>query len=113
MSRILNQIGTELRHLVEAMEPVEDAVSRLASSATVHDRVAIEELQSLDRLCQTMAGLASFLGALALTVPRSWQVDTRTASQNVKLTALARRLGSASDAFHPETQDHHGDCEIF
>jgi len=113
MSRILNQIGLELRHLVEVMEPVEDAVGRLASSATVHDRIAIEELQNLDRVCQTMAGLASFLGALALTVPRNWHVDARGASQNVRLSALARRLGAASDAFHPEEQGHHGDCEIF
>ena len=31
----------------------------------------------------------------------------------VKLAALAQRLGSASDAFHPENRTHHGDCDIF
>ena len=67
----------------------------------------IYALQAIDRLAQTLADLARFVGAISEGVPESWHIEAARAALALHQRELARRLAlpAADDGPVPPAED--------
>ena len=112
MPELLSRIQRELRQLASATDRLQAAISPAISVADLNSSGLLPAMQSLDRMSQTLCGIADFVAVIASSVPESWGVDSRAASLALSLTDLSTRLTLANtdgDAAKPAP----GDCEHF
>jgi hypothetical protein len=88
----INRLAVELRVLGQSLRAVEHAVDILFSPDAPGRNTAIENLQTIDILGQTLASLADFADRLAVEVPTQVVVDIDRATGGIPLAALAGRL---------------------
>ena len=112
MREVADRIGNELADLAAAIHGLQVLISPLLNEAAMRNPVHLQELQDIDHIYQKVGNLAEFLAALALILPRQWMLDPSTASQVITLSALASRLGLASE--NSASQGHSsGECDFF
>lgn len=112
MREVADRIGNELAELAAAIHGLQVVISPLLNEAALRNPTHLQELQDIDHIYQKVGNLAEFLAALALILPRQWMLDPSTASQVITLSALASRLGLASE--NAPAQGHpSGDCDFF
>jgi hypothetical protein len=109
----LDRTSGELRRLASVADSIQHIVSELLPEHRTSDITSLIELQRLDYLRQSIAGIADFLGALAATVPPHWSLDAKAASEAVTLSELALRLASMSEPAPGAHASPAGDCELF
>jgi hypothetical protein len=109
----LDRASGELRRLVAVTDGVQHLVSQMLLDHRANDITSLIELQRLDFLRQSIAGIADFLEALAATAPPHWSLDVKAATQAVTLSELALRLASTVDSNPTEHAEPAGDCELF
>jgi hypothetical protein len=109
----LDRTSGELRRLAAVTDGIQHLVSQMVLDHTASDVTSLLELQRLDYLRQSIAGIADFLEALAAAAPPHWSLDAMTASQAVNLSELALRLASAPDPRPSAHAASVGDCELF
>lgn len=112
----LHRASRELRGLAGATDGIQCLVSELLLDHKSTDVTSLLELQRLDHLRQSIAGIADFLEALAAAAPPHWLLDAKAASQAVTVSELAWRLAPALDARLVHANAHSaslGDCELF
>jgi len=85
-------MNRELQNVEAKLESLERAVSEIVFDARSQQSLRFHELQEIDRVRQEVAGIAKFLGSVALDAPAEWTVDARAASRAVRLEALAVAL---------------------
>src|SRR5215510_14933875 len=93
----LDRTSNELRKLASVADNVQHIVGQMLRDHRADDIKSLIELQHLDYLRQSISAIADFLEALSASTPAHWSLDTKSASQSVKLSELAMRLASAAD----------------
>jgi hypothetical protein len=109
----LDRTSSELRKLASATAGVQHLVSQVLQDHRTSDITTLVELQRLDYLRQSIAGIADFLEVLAATAPAHWSLDVKAASEAVTLSELALRLASVADPGPSAHAASTGDCELF
>ncbi len=103
--------GVEARALDRLALELQRAVGDALGAATDAGSDVLE-LQRLDYLQQSLAGLADFLARLADETPDACRADATRAAATVRLRDLARRLaGESEDEIGPA--DAGGDVDFF
>lgn len=109
---VLSRVGHELGHLGRLLEHLQAQIRPLVQEAAAHGGNVLHQMQNVERIGQKTTGVADFLEALVLTIPRQWLVDPTAAARTVKLAELSSRLGftdNTSDLCSTES----GECELF
>lgn len=113
LSRLLSQMGVELKRAAATLADIELAVGLVVTAAGRADARMLVELQAIDHLHQTLQALAEFASDIAADAPEDWQIDVDGVARSLKLDALAKRLALAPAG---ATTDRHvamSDLEIF
>lgn len=83
----------ELRMLSDNACELQDAIGDVLAVTAADHAAPLYQLQSLDRLCQSIAAVADFVEGLGRQANPHWWVDAQRATADVKLSDLANRLG--------------------
>jgi hypothetical protein len=113
----LHRTSRELRALAAATDTIQCLVGELLLERKPTDVTSLLELQRLDHLRQSIAGIADFLDALGTAAPSHWRLDAMAASRAVSVLELAQRLACVPDARPAAHATTHaadlGDLELF
>jgi hypothetical protein len=109
---VLDGTSRELRALAKTAIQIQCLVSELALEVAPTDTAGLKGLQQLDHVTQSIAGIASFLEALAATAPAGCNLDTASAARHVDVADLALRL-SLVDAAPVAPHRSTGECQFF
>jgi len=112
LATVLDGASRELRALARMAIQVQCLVSELALEVAPTDTAGLKGLQQLDRVTQSIAGIASFLEALAATAPAGCELDAASAARHVDVADLASRL-SLADAAPVPSHRSTGECQFF
>lgn len=112
-ARVLNGTSRELRTLAAMTIQIQCLVSQLALEIASTDTTSLRGLQQLDHVAQSIAGIASFLEALAATAPANCQLDAVSAALSVNIADLASRLSLAEPVRAIVQNVSGGDCHFF
>ncbi len=107
---VLAKISTELRELAASVDGLEALVGNLVVAGGFGGSQSVYEFQTLDRLRQSISGIADFLEA-AQIVPDDCRIDALKASKAVTLAALSRRLAMQTN--EDAAADECGLLELF
>jgi hypothetical protein len=110
---LLQHIADELRDVTLVVDNLQLLVARLVAVSAIRDGDVIRELQDLDRMGQTLSGVANFADALGLAVHADWSVNPQSAAQAVHLSDLAARLVSRQEKGAPTGAVGAGELEFF
>jgi len=110
---VLIRASIELQNMVLLSDHIQAVVSGLIEENGAEPSDALYQLQSLDRLRQTIAGIAEFIGSLATDVPPYWSVDAKHAARSVSLSDLRARLTGEPDASAATPATDAGGCALF
>jgi hypothetical protein len=113
MPELLARIAGELRALVATADELQSVVGDLVMAEPRRGADHMAPLQGLDRLSQTLAGMADFLQALSQAIPRNCQADARAAAAGMTLAELASRLTQARGNSMPPLRAAPGNYEHF
>jgi hypothetical protein len=113
LARVLDGTSRELRALAGMAMQIQCLVSELALEVAPTDTASLRGLQQLDHVTQSIAGIASFLGALAATAPAGCQLDAAAAASHVDVSELASRLSMAEPVPMAAPHRPNGDCQFF
>jgi hypothetical protein len=101
LAESLDLVGEDLRELVVLAERVQGVISRLAAGGAPDPRTLVDA-QAADLLSQRLAGLNSFVRALADAERGELTADLEAAVRDLTLAEQARRLSGALPAAAPE-----------
>lgn len=108
---IFARLESELRHLAQIADQLQEAIGELVSEAPPAPRRSfVSKAQNLDILVQSLHGIATYLAILTRTVPESWMLDPGEAVRAVKLSNLAQRL--LEDAVR-HSDEKRGELDLF
>jgi hypothetical protein len=110
VAKVLDGTSRELRALAGTAMQIQLLVSQLSLEIAPTDTTSLRGLQQLDHVTQGIAGIASFLEALAATAPANCQLDAVSASRFVNVSDLALRLSFAAPANAIPQHRLAGDC---
>lgn len=112
LTSVLEGTSRELRSLASMAIQIQCIVSELALQVAPTDTSSLRGLQQLDHVTQSIAGIATYLEALAEAAPSGCWLDAASAAQRVDVADLAARLSLAFPA-KPTQQHSNGDCQLF
>ena len=92
----LDLVAQEASDLVALGDQLQGVISRLVGAALPSDPSILVEAQAADLLSQRLAGLASFVRALADAAPSGLAADIEAALKALTLAEQARRLSGPS-----------------
>jgi hypothetical protein len=98
----LSDLGVELDELQITLSP---AMYEIAKNADY-----VRNVQTLDLMSQRLTAISTFVFSLNLSVPGSCLVNSSSALNGVKLSALAQRLMGAE---HVPAYGDSGDVDLF
>ena len=110
IAELLAHVSDELRKLCTAAFEVEEAIEPLITDRGEKGLLSVQGLQELDRMIQTIEGLADYLGALSEACEGLGTVDPTAAQKLVKIAQLAD--GLAGRVMTPVCDDGGGDVEM-
>ncbi|MFT3732403.1 MAG: hypothetical protein QM780_13460 [Hyphomicrobium sp.] len=106
---VLLTVSNEVRMLSDAAGDLQNLVGNLVVAGAFGGSHSIYELQSLDRLCQSLGAVADFLHGLSGHASPEWKVDVTRAAGAVKLAEVSERLTGKRS----ECSDATGEFEEF
>ncbi len=90
---LLHRVAAELEQLQQGVALVEDAVGDLiANQKPPMANLKFKELQFIDNLGQSLAGLREFLVGLGPDIPGEWRLDPTAAATCLRMHSLTTRL---------------------
>lgn len=92
VSDVLTLLGHELRMMSDGVSELQDVIGNILSNVEPCSGSHLYELQSIDKLCQTLAALSEFIDGIAEQASPDWRVDASRAALGVKLADLSNRL---------------------
>jgi hypothetical protein len=112
IGKLLSRVARELRELASQAEGLQSALSPHIAAPGGGALGAALELQALDHMNQTLAGLAQFVGTLSAQAG-DHPVDLRAASGGILLAALGARLRGDERAAAAAGGPTGGECDFF
>ena len=107
---ILATVSHEVRLLADGVNDLQEVIGKLVAAGTISGSHSLYELQSVDRIAQSLDALSDYLGSVAKLSSSGWEIDTGEASRCVKLAEVRDRLNGIKQ---PETGGDAGDFEDF
>lgn len=96
ISQLLTRASAELRDMASVTDDLEALVGNLVLAGSFGTSNSIYDLQKLDLLRQSIAGIADFLDGICRSSHPGWTVDSNSAAETVKLAGLSERLRGAA-----------------
>lgn len=91
-AEVLTRVSDELTALQSMAGQLQDVVGELARGRQIAAPSLVTRLQDMDRLTQSIACIADFVGRLGSGMPAAWTVDAGSAARTLPLADLALRL---------------------
>jgi hypothetical protein len=113
LATVLDGTSRELRALAGMAIQIQCLVSELALEVAPTDATSLRGLQQLDHVTQSIAGIATFLEALAASAPAGCLLDAASAARHVDVSDLATRLSLADPVPVAAAHRSTGDCQFF
>lgn len=104
--------GTELRALAANVDEMESLVGNLIVAGAFGGSQSVYQLQYLDRLRQSLVGIADFLDAISKSLP-DHQIDAVEASASLTLSDLSRRLARICGETANAAEQDGGELHVF
>ena len=112
LTELLNRLRGELHELANQSLDLQDAISTAAVLNQIDCAAPFMKIQSLDKMSQTLFGLADYVMFLSAGVPSDFELDPGGVTAALKLSDLAQRLcNSRSESFL--RLEGAGDCDHF
>ncbi|MBS0238424.1 MAG: hypothetical protein JSR89_08390 [Proteobacteria bacterium] len=89
---VLETVSVEVRMLSDTAGELQDLIGNLVVAGAFGGSQSLYQLQSLDRLCQSLNAVADFLAGVANGSSVDWKVDLTDAARAVKLADVCDRL---------------------
>lgn len=89
---VLAIVSAEVRMLSDTAGDLQDLIGNLVVAGAFGGSQSLYQLQSLDRLCQSLNAVADFLDGVASGSSVEWKVDVSDAARAVKLADVCDRL---------------------
>jgi hypothetical protein len=103
LPEVLATVSHEVRLLADAMNELQEVVGKLVSSGQISGSGALYELQSIDRISQSLDAISDYLGGVSKLALPEWEIDAAEASRCVKLAEMSDRLNGIK-----RDEDSHG-----
>ncbi|MVA98422.1 hypothetical protein GN330_14325 [Nitratireductor sp. CAU 1489] len=111
---VLARVETALETIAHAIDANQAHIAAAVAAGGARPAAAAHKaMQEADLLAQKVAGIASFLRAVAVEVPGDWHVDTAGATRALTLADLALAIGAKGRAAHVHDEVDHGHCDLF
>ncbi len=106
---VLLTVSHEVRNLSNEASDLQNLIGNLVVAGAFGGSQSIYELQSLDKLCQSLGAIADFVNGLANHSSSDWKIDLKGAAETVKLADVRDRLTGQSS----ERPESTGEFEDF
>lgn len=110
---LLDRAAVEMFELSNVVSDVEVLIGNLIVAGAFGSSSSLYELQKLDRLRQSIEGIAQFLNGIGRSSADGWTVDIERACENVTLAELAQRLKGDQPTIGSDAADGLGEIELF
>jgi hypothetical protein len=108
---VFTKISHEIRMLSDGVNDLQELISNLVVAGAFGGSHSLYELQSLDRISQSLDAISDYLGGASKLSSQDWKIDVAEASRCVKLAEISDRLNGVKR--EETTQSGWGDFDDF
>lgn len=108
MPEVLATVSHEVRLLADGINDLQEVIGKLVSMGAIGGSSSLYELQSIDRISQSLEAIADYLGGVSNLASQEWKIDAAEASRCVKLADVSDRLNGIK-----RDEASHGDVGEF
>ena len=102
VTEVLMTVSDEIRMLSDGVNDLQELIGNLVVAGAFGGSHSLYELQSLDRLSQSLDAISDYLGGASKISSPDWKIDVAEASRCVKIAEMSDRLNGITrdDASH-------------
>lgn len=104
-------VSQEIRLLSDGVNDLQELIGNLVVAGAFGGSHSLYELQSLDRISQSLDAISDYLGGASKLSSPAWKIDVTEASRCVKLAEVSDRLNGIKR--EGASQDSAGDFDDF
>lgn len=99
---VLMKVSDEIRMLSDGVNDLQELIGNLVVAGAFGGSHSLYELQSLDRISQSLEAISDYLGGASKISSPDWKIDVAEASRCVKIAEMSDRLNGITrdDASH-------------
>lgn len=99
---VLTMVSEEIRLLSEGVNDLQELIGNLVVAGAFGGSHSLYELQSLDRISQSLEAISDYLGGASKISSPDWKIDVAEASRCVRIAEMSDRLNGIKrdDASH-------------
>ncbi|MBN9291970.1 MAG: hypothetical protein J0H36_12890 [Hyphomicrobium denitrificans] len=99
---VLMTVSDEIRMLSDGVNDLQELIGNLVVAGAFGGSHSLYELQSLDRISQSLEAISDYLGGASKISSPDWKIDVAEASRCVKIAEMSDRLNGITrdDASH-------------
>ena len=99
---VLMTVSDEIRMLSDGVNDLQELIGNLVVAGAFGGSHSLYELQSLDRISQSLEAISDYLGGASKISSPDWKIDVAAASRCVKIAEMSDRLNGITrdDASH-------------
>ncbi|ADJ24858.1 hypothetical protein Hden_3063 [Hyphomicrobium denitrificans ATCC 51888] len=99
---VLMTVSDEIRMLPDGVNDLQELIGNLVVAGAFGGSHSLYELQSLDRISQSLEAISDYLGGASKISSPDWKIDVAEASRCVKIAEMSDRLNGITrdDASH-------------
>ena len=110
---VLTTLSHEVRVLSDSVNDLQDLIGNLVVAGAFGGSQSLYELQSLDRLSQSLDAVSNYLVGISKLAKPEWKIDVSEALRSVKLADVSERLSGIKSETSDAQQCGAGDFEDF
>ena len=110
---VLITLSHEVRVLSDSVNDLQDLIGNLVVAGAFGGSQSLYELQSLDRLSQSLDAVSNYLVGISKLTKPEWKIDVSEALKSVKLADVSERLSGIKSETSDAQQNGAGDFEDF
>jgi hypothetical protein len=99
---VLTMVSEEIRMLSDGVNDLQELIGNLVVAGAFGGSNSLYELQSLDRISQSLEAISDYLGGASKISSPDWKIDVAEASRCVRIAEMSDRLNGIKrdDASH-------------
>lgn len=99
---VLTMVSEEIRMLSDGVNDLQELIGKLVVAGAFGGSHSLYELQSLDRISQSLEAISDYLGGASKISSPDWKIDVAEASRCVRIAEMSDRLNGIKrdDASH-------------
>ena len=113
VAEVLTTLSHEVRVLSDSVNDLQDLIGNLVVAGAFGGSQSLYELQSLDRLSQSLDAVSNYLIGISKLAKPEWKIDVSEALKSVKLADVSERLSGIKSETSDAQQNGAGDFEDF